>query len=207
MGWMLGSLLPLAALCSAASAAAEPRNFTVDPAASRILVQVGKAGLFKFAGHEHEVAAPIASGSVVADVQELGRSSVILSWNSAELRVTGKGEPAEDVPKVQGKMVGAEVLDVGRHPRISFTSRAISGRSTDPGAWELLVTGDLVLRGVSREVALPMLVTLQGDELKATGRYVLKQRDYALEPVSVAGVVKVKNELTITYSIVARARN
>jgi polyisoprenoid-binding protein YceI len=67
------------------------------------------------------------------------------------------------------------------------------------------VAGELALRGVTREVTLPLAVKLEGDRLEASGRLVLRQKDYGIDPVSVAGVVKVKNELAIEYTIVARA--
>jgi polyisoprenoid-binding protein YceI len=196
--------LALAAL-PAWEARAEPRTFVVDPASSRVLVHVGRAGIFKFAGHEHEVAAPPVSGSIVADAESLELSSVALRWNAADLAVTGRGEPAEDVPKVQSRMQGAGVLDVARHPTIAFRSKAVAGRASGPGSWELSVAGELALRGVTREVTLPLAVKLEGDRLEASGRLVLRQKDYGIDPVSVAGVVKVKNELAIEYTIVARA--
>jgi polyisoprenoid-binding protein YceI len=195
----------LACALVAAEVAAEPRRFTVDPEASQVVVHVGRAGLFKFAGHEHEVVAKLAAGSIVADADDLSRSSVTLRFKAAELKVTGKGEPAGDVPKVQAKMEGPDVLDVRAHPEIRFASKAVSGRAAGSGEWELSVTGDLSVRGATRELRLPLRVTLDRGELKAAGRLVLKQKDYGITPVSVAGVVKVKNELEISYAIVARA--
>jgi hypothetical protein len=48
------TLLTCAALLlGAASAGAQPRTFLVDAAGSTVTIHVGKAGLFKFAGHEH----------------------------------------------------------------------------------------------------------------------------------------------------------
>jgi hypothetical protein len=52
-------------------------------------------------------------------------------------------------------------------------------------------------------VALPLRVELSGDTLTANGRLVLRQSEYGISPVTVAGVVKVKDELTIDYAIVA----
>ena len=40
--------------------AANPRTFTVDPARSHSVIEVGKSGVFSFAaGHLHEVEAPL----------------------------------------------------------------------------------------------------------------------------------------------------
>src|SRR5262249_61436576 len=104
----------LALALGGAGAAAAERRFAVDPDASSIAVHVGKAGMFKFAGHEHEVLAPRFSGEVVADADELSRSSVALSFESGALTVSEKGEPAGGAPKVQAKKLGADGMDAAR---------------------------------------------------------------------------------------------
>lgn len=193
-------------LAMAATAAAEQRVYVVVPEQSQVMVHVGRAGLFKFAGHEHEVAAPVAAGQVVADEADLSRSSVSLSFQAGALKVTGRGEPAKDVPKVQEKMLGPEALDVARHPTIAFRSTAVSGRASAPQRWEVQVEGDLTLHGVTRRITLPLQVERAGDALTATGQTVIRHTDYGMKPISVAGVVKVKNELTLDFRIAARAQ-
>jgi polyisoprenoid-binding protein YceI len=192
-------------LSLAAPARAAERAYAVDPAQSSLTVTVGKAGLFKFAGHVHEVVAPVAEGQVTADAENLAAASVRLAFRSSELKVTGKGEPAGDVPKVQAAMVGPKVLDAARFPAIEFRSTAVSGRSRGPGIWDVEVRGDLTLHGVTRGVVLPLRVEASADALVASGTATLKQRDYGIEPVSVAGVVKVKDELRLDFRITARA--
>jgi hypothetical protein len=46
-------------------------------------------------------------------------------------------------------------------------------------------------------------VEVGGDTLKASGQLVLRQTEYGITPVTVAGVVKVKDELKIDYAFVA----
>jgi polyisoprenoid-binding protein YceI len=193
--WGLGLAVPLGA---------EQRVYVVSPEPGQVTVHVGRAGLFKFAGHEHEVTGT-ASGQVVADEADLARSSVTLTFAAAALKVTGRGEPAEDVPKVQAKMEGPEALDVARHPTITFRSTSVSGRPSGPDRWDLQVEGDLTLHGVTRRITLPLQVERAGGALTATGRTVVRHTDYGLKPISVAGVVKVKNELTLDFRIAARA--
>jgi polyisoprenoid-binding protein YceI len=196
----------VAVLASPAWLSAASRTYVVDAAQSLVQVMVGKSGAFSFAGHEHEVLAPSVSGEVVADPDDLATSVVSLSFEAAALKVTGKGEPAKDVPKVQEKMVGAEVLDATRHPTISFRSRSVAGRKTADGAWDVQVTGELTLRGVSRPLTVPLRVQIAGQSLSASGRAVIRQKDFGIQPVSAAGgTVKVKNELVIDCRIVARA--
>ena len=182
---------------------AEERVYAVDPAGSSFQISVGRSGLFSFAGHNHEVLASGIEGQVVADPQDVARSSVTLRFPAAGLRVTGKGEPAEDVVKVQAKMEGPDVLDVARFGEIVFRSSGVEGREAG-GVWNLRVTGELSLRGMTRTLTLPLRVTLADDRIEATGQLVLKQTDFGMQPVSVAGVVKVKNELGCDYKIVGR---
>src|SRR5262249_55936047 len=144
---LLSSILVL--LGAAAGVLAEPRTYQVAADESAFTVTVGKSGLFKFAGHEHEVVAGTFTGEIDANPDDLARSSVVLDFDAAALKVTGKDEPPEDVPKVQETMAGPKVLDAARFPRITFRSRAVTGR---PGAggvsYVLEVSGDLAFRDI-----------------------------------------------------------
>jgi polyisoprenoid-binding protein YceI len=197
-------LVGLAALAASSSARAAD-VYEVDPAASTMTIHVGKAGLFSFAGHEHEVTAPLASGRIEADASDLARSSVTLRFRSADLRVTGKDEPADDRPKVQEAMLGPKVLDAARFDTIEFTSRTVAGRTLPDGVYDLRLEGDLVLHGVTRPVTVPVRVRRAADgTLTAEGTTVVRQTDFGIKPVSVAGVVNVKNELGLTFRVQAR---
>jgi polyisoprenoid-binding protein YceI len=88
-------------LAVGARSAAEGTTYVVDPARSAVAIHVGRAGVFKFAGHEHEVLVPRLEGEVQADPSDLGRSSVSLALDATALEVSGHGEPPEDVPKVR----------------------------------------------------------------------------------------------------------
>src|SRR5262245_15685437 len=93
----LSGLGAAAVVLAAGWAAAAERAYTVVPAERSVVIEVGKSGLFGFAGHVHEVVAPAFSGEVVADPQDLSRSRVLLVFDARALKVTGKGEPPEDV--------------------------------------------------------------------------------------------------------------
>ncbi len=185
-------------------AAQEPahRTYVLLPNECSVRIHVGKSGLFSFAGHNHVVEAPVAEGAIEADPENLAASSATVSFRTADLRVTGEGEPAKDVPKVQEKMVGPDVLDAARHERIAFTSQAVTGSLVSPGVYDLELTGTLALHGVERELKMPARVQVEGDRLVATGRTSFRQKLFGIKPVSVAGVVNVKDELRIEYRFV-----
>jgi polyisoprenoid-binding protein YceI len=196
----------LLALAAAAGPAPEI-TYAVDAARSSVIVHVGRSGAFSFAGHTHTVSAPALEGRVVAAAErgDFSRSSVRLSFATARLTVLERGEPEGDAPKVQAAMLGPKVLDAARFPAITFQSTAVSGAESGPGAYSLTVQGSLTLHGVTRIVTLPLNVEIGPDGLlKASGRMTVRQTDYGIAPVSVAGLVKVKNELAIEYAIVAQ---
>jgi polyisoprenoid-binding protein YceI len=194
-----GCALVLSGILAVASLrAAGPRTFTVDPERSRATIDVGKSGAFSFAGHTHEVDAPVKDGVVHLDADAPNKSDVKIEFNAAALRVTGKGESKDDVPKVQETMLGPQVLDVKRFPTIAFESRSVSAKNE--------VAGQLTIHGVTRPVSAVVALKVDGNALTATGTFTIKQTDFGIKPVSVGGVVKVKDELAITFTIVARER-
>jgi polyisoprenoid-binding protein YceI len=177
--------------------------YALDMARSSIVIHVGKAGLFSFAGHEHVVTAQRLEGEILAAADDLSRSRVTLTFATAGLRVEEQGEPAGDAAKVQEAMVGPRVLDATRLPTVTFRSKIVTGKGSSSGVYDLNITGDLSLHGVTRSLVVPLRVEVSGDELKASGHLVLRQTDYGINPVSVAGVVKVKDEIAIDYTFVA----
>src|SRR4029077_225378 len=156
-------------LVSARAVAAGSRRYTLDPAGSRMVIHVGKAGVFGFAGHEHEVVAGPPRGTATVDPERIGLTTVEVTFDAATLRVTGKGEPREDVPKVQQAMLGPECLDVARFPTIRFVSTGVTAEGRAGSVHELRIRGRLTLHGVTREIAIPVHVELVGDGFTATG--------------------------------------
>jgi polyisoprenoid-binding protein YceI len=192
---------------AAPSARAAARRYTLDPAQSRVEIHVGKTGLFGFAGHEHEVVAGSFHGSATFDPDRVAASAVDLTIDAAALRVTGQGEPAGDVPKVQAAMVGPTCLDAGRFPTIRFVSSAVAeAAAAGAGGRDLTLHGDMTLHGVTRPLALHVHLEIAADHLDATGKTLLRQTDFGITPISKAGVVKVKDELTIVWRFHGTAR-
>lgn len=170
---------------------------------SSVRVHVGKSGLLSFAGHLHEVQAP-ASGTINANPSSLASSSVELTFASARLSVSPEGEPKGDAPKVEEVMRGQSVLDVLRFPEIRFRSKTVIGKPLSPAHYELTITGELSLHGVSREIRVPVKVTIEGSTLIATGETTIRHDQFDMKPVTAGGgTVKVANEIRIDFRIVA----
>jgi polyisoprenoid-binding protein YceI len=185
---------------------AEPITYQVDPTSSSFTIHVGKAGLFSFAGHDHEIHATGFQGTVVADSAAIESAQVQLTFPSSGLQVDASREPEGDAPKVQEAMQGPKCLEVARFPEIRFASTQVVGRLVGDGSYQLRITGELDLHGVRRSITFPAGVKLTNGALGASGKLTLKQKDFGIEPFSAGGgTVKVKNELAISFSIAAKA--
>lgn len=206
---IVGGALAVAIAAAALSSDAATRALTIDPGRSRATIAVGKGGALSFAaGHTHEVVAPTISGVINLDAVDLTASRVRLTIDAAGLRVTGKGEPAKDVPEIQRVMLSDKVLDVGRYPTITFESTGLTVDKRDGTAVDASIAGQLTLHGVTRSLNLPVHIELTtNDTLTARGQLRVKQTDYGMTPVTVAGVVKVKDMIDVDFLIVADARS
>ena len=205
-GWLIGSLALGGLWFGPADARAETRRYALDANASQVVVHVGKAGLLSIAGHEHEVVSGGMHGTVSADPERIEQASVDVWFDAGALRVTGKGEPAADIPSVQETMLSSQVLDAPRYPGIHFQSTAVTGAHRDGEVVLFDLHGKLSIHGVTREITLPVRVTFDADRLQALGSTKLRQTDFGIKPISKAGVVKVKDELEVTWRLVARSR-
>jgi polyisoprenoid-binding protein YceI len=187
------------------SQTAGTRTYSIDQGRSRATIAVGKSGILSFAaGHGHEVIAPAIVGTMTVDPAEPLRSTVQVKIDASALKVTDKGEASNDVPKVQETMAGEQVLDVRRYPTIDFESTSVSVKAREGTKLDLMVAGRLTLHNMTRSIEVPVTARIEPNELTATGRFPLKQTDYGIKPVSVGGVVSVKDTVEISFTIVGR---
>jgi polyisoprenoid-binding protein YceI len=185
-------------------AGAPAEKLVVEAARSHLRIELGRTGLFKFMGHEHQIEAPVAEGQVEVVENDPARSSVRLRFEAARLHLVPGSEPADDIPKVEERMRGPEVLDVTKFPEILFVSTSVKGQADGPARLKLTVAGTLTLKGRSFPVELPLEVRRVDSELEARGELELNLHDIGIEPPSVAGVVKVKDRFRLSFEIYAR---
>jgi polyisoprenoid-binding protein YceI len=205
---LLWSLSLVAALLtqSAESSSRGRLVLAIDAAHSQVVIDVGKAGMFGFAGHAHEVEAADVRGQVTVDLSDLPHAALTLEFASAGLQVTGKGEPPADVVEVQKVMRSERVLDVAHFPAIVFVSRRISVSARTAGTADLVIEGDMTLHGATRAMRIPASVTMDaGGRFRARGTFVLKQSDFGMVPVTAAGgAIRVRDELDIRFLLEMR---
>jgi polyisoprenoid-binding protein YceI len=182
------------------------RTYTIVPSESSFWVFVGKAGLFSMLAHDHEIGVKSFGGRVVIPEAGARGGSLEMEVDAPSLVVLDKKPSEEDKKKIFDSMHN-EVLESAKHPKITFKSASVSDmKQTGDDAYSFVVNGDLSLRGVTKRIAIPVAATITPQQLRATGKYTLKQTDFGIKPYSAAGgTIKVKNEVVVNFSIVARA--
>jgi polyisoprenoid-binding protein YceI len=162
-------------------------------------------------GHNHVVSSTAIEGSVeVGD--PLSASSVSLDIPLAGLTVDDpalrqaegerfEGEPsADDIEGTRQNMLGPRLLDASSNDTISLRSTGISGDFPD-----LDIRVDLDIGGKTQSLVFPATVTADGNTLTINGEREVTHRELGLRPFSAAlGTLRVRKELTVKYSIVAR---
>ena len=183
-------MLAVVLLLTGALLAQQPKE--IDTAHSKITVYAYKSGLFSFAAHDHVINVPIAEGTIDETKRE-----VAFYVNTADMQVTDPNESDKGRAEIRSTMLGPKLLEAEKFPRISFTSTSVRQLNADTAQ----VKGTLELHGVKREVVLE--VRREGAAYVGSTR--LKQTDYGLTPVTVAGgTVKVKDEVKVDFSVVTR---
>jgi hypothetical protein len=181
------------ALAKVVSRAAIAESRQINTEESKLTVFVYKSGLFSAFADNHLIDGSIAGGTI-ADAAPL---SVAIEVRAGDLKVRDPDLSASKRAEVQMRMLGPEVLDTQKFPTIAFASSRVEAGG--PDRWT--VTGNLTIHGRTRPVTFPVS--------RANGRYrgsmTLKQRDFGITPISIAGgAVKVKDEITIEFDVAAR---
>jgi polyisoprenoid-binding protein YceI len=181
----------IAALVAVVAVAAA-QDAAIDVQRSSITIHVGKAGLLSAAGHDHTISAPISSGTI-------RESPPHVEFTVQTAKMTVKPDPKVDA-KTQAEIqkdLEEMTLETKKFPELTFRSSRVDKLAD--GQWK--VEGDLSLHGVTKPVSLTVKRT--GDSY--TAHTVLKQTDFGIKPISVAGgTIKVKNEVEIDFLIFPR---
>ena len=164
------------------------QQHNIDTQKSMLTIHVGKTGAFSGLGHEHEVRAPIHSGTTDTG----SHPAVEIHVDARELRVIDKDGSDKDRAAVQKTMLGQDVLDSERHQEIVFKSTV--AEPAGEGRWTL--RGNLTLRGQTRPVTVN--VTLKDGHY--TGEAIVKQTEFGIKPPGKAGV-RAKDEVRIEFDV------
>jgi polyisoprenoid-binding protein YceI len=178
-------------------------HYTIDPASSRFTVRAFAAGLLSGLGHNPVIAIRDFSGEVTFTPEDLTKSSVGITIQAGSFEV--QNDVSEKDLREITRTMNDQVLEVKRFPEIAFESRQVSGMKLGESLYVVKVEGDLFLHGVTRPQTLSANVAPADDKLRAYGEFSIKQSDFKLKLVSVAGgALKLKDELKLSFDIIAK---
>jgi polyisoprenoid-binding protein YceI len=118
-------------------------------------------------------------------------------------------------PMQQEHMLGEKWLDAAKHPEITFEAKSLKDAKTDGDSTTAQVTGTFTLKGIAKEITVPVKLTylkdklgqrvpnLKGDLLVIRASFSIQRRDFNIMPGQVEE--KVSDTIELTLSIAGAA--
>jgi len=180
-------------------------TYTLDASQSKFMAHASRSGLFWFKGHGHHLAASEFTGEVQLTPDTITPASLHLVVKAASLHETGA-----DFTEPQKQIINKELKEIVFHPDqypdIVFQSTNVTAtKQSAAGSYEVKIDGDLTLHGVTKRISIPATVTLEGDKLRAVGKFSIDRNDYNVKATSAFhGLVRVDNDVHFEFDIVGR---
>ena len=172
---------------------------------STFTVQAFAEGLFSAFGHDPVISVRSFNGTARFTPDTFEKAELHLSIDASSLVVANQVKE-KDRLEIENTM-RRDVLDVQTYPEIKFDSSNVALSRLGAGRYRARLIGDLTLHGVTqRNVWITAEVTISPEMLRAKGEYQLRQTDFKIKPVSVAGgTLKIKNELKCSFDVCGKA--
>src|SRR6185503_19660143 len=177
--------LILAAIIAPGSLLGAPATVTyiLDASQSKFMAHTESSGLLWFKGKGHHLAAREFTGQVELTPDTITPASLRLVVKAASLQETGEKftQPQKDIIDKELKEI---VFHPDQYPDITFQSTGVTAKSKGAGQYDVKITGNMTLHGVTHPVTIPAVVTLTGDTLRAVGEFSLDRDDYKVKATS-----------------------
>jgi polyisoprenoid-binding protein YceI len=178
-------------------------RYRIDVGVSRFTVRAFATGLFSSLGHNPTLAIRDYTGEATFVSSNPEQSAIRVSVKPASLTVTDDVSQ-KDRSDIENRM-NQDVLETSVYPEIVFESSQVVANKLGDDRYAANVTGNLTLHGITRQEKISAQVSVTGDVLRAYGEFTLRQSDYGIKLVSVAGgTLKVKDEVKIAFDFTAR---
>jgi polyisoprenoid-binding protein YceI len=180
-------------------------QYVADTRVSQFTVQVFSAGMLSAFGHSPTIAIRDFVGEAQANPDNPEQASLKVTIQAGSLSV--KDDISDKDRREIERMMQQDVLETSSYPEIVYECSSFAATRVGEGQYSITLNGDLTMHGVTRSQAVPARVALTGDSLRAFGTFSLRQTDYDIKLVSVAGGgLKVKDELKFSFNILARKK-
>lgn len=186
---------------TAAADSSDPVQFRIDPAASKFMVLARRGGLGWFKGKSHYLAVRDFEGVASLDLSALDPASLQLKIKAASIEETGADFTPQQKAIIK-KELEEIVLETAKYPDITFQSTGVKGQMRN-AVFDIKITGNITLHGVTKHIVIPATVTIEGDTLRAKGEFKLNRKEFKVNATEAFhGFVKVKHTLKFIFDIV-----
>jgi polyisoprenoid-binding protein YceI len=185
-------------------------QYIIDPARSKLVVQLFKTGVGAALAHDHVVRATKYSGQIQLDPTAATAAQIAVEVDATALVADEPetrqkynlplGLSEESRREIQQTLESEGQLYIRRYPTIRFRSTRI----TLEREGQYTVNGDLELRGVTQIVSLSLQAELQEKVLRGKGSGRFLQSSFGYQPYSAFwGAVQNQDEVVLHVDIVA----
>ncbi len=182
---------------------AQGTRYTIDARGSRLTIHAYASGLLSAVGHDPVIAVREFSGEVRFAPDTPDAAAVLLKMAPASMAV--QNDVSEKDRREMERMMNDEVLESAKYPDIVFDASQARIDTVNEGRYRVEVDGQLSLHGATKTQRLSAQLFLMGDTLRAQGDIPLRQTDFGIKLVSVAGgTLKIKDELKVVFDLLAR---
>ncbi len=187
------------------TAAPHLAHFVIDARASRFTVQAIATGILSAMGHNPTIGIRAFSGEVDFSAEPLEARDFHLKINAASFSV--QDDISDKDRREIERLMNDQVLEICKYPEIVYQASAVSSTRLEESLFSGRLDGSLSFHGVSRSQSVTARIAVFGEMLRASGDFTLRQSDYQVQPVVVAGgALKLKDELKFSFEMVLRKK-
>ncbi len=181
------------------------QRYRLDASQSKFIAHALRGGLLWFKGHDHLVAVREFTGEAQMTPDTITPASLEIIAKAASM-VETNSVFTDQQKQIINKELREIVLQPDQYAEITFRSTSVIGKSAGGNQYDLKITGDLTLHGVTRKITIPTHITVTGNDLRAQGEFSVNRDDFRVKATSAAhGLVRVRNKIKFTFDIVGHA--
>ena len=179
--------------------------YVLDARASRFTVQTFATGLLSAVGHNPTIGVRDFSGEVSFSQEALQGSGFRLSLKTTSLSV--QDDISDKDRREIERLMNEQILETAKYPEAVYEAPVLSITRLGESLHSAVLDGNLTFHGVTRKQPVAARIAVFGTMLRASGSFTLKQTDYEIKLISIAGgALKLKDELKFSFEMVARER-
>ena len=200
------SLIALLLCAPIAVANQGARSYSLDSSQSKFVARAFAGGLLWFKGKDHLVAVREFAGEAQITPGSITPASLEITAKAASM-VETRDVFTEQQKQIINKELREIVLEPDKYPEMVFKSTRVTGKATGADKYEVEISGNLTLHGVTRGITIPTEVTLTGNDMRARGKFSIDRDDFGVKATSAFhGMVRVRNRIEFSFDIVGHQR-